>query len=223
MRIIAAVHIWDRISEFYINAKKNAHQHAYGWDEVFNDIALAQSDTNFTPYSSSKQDWINAGYNVVINKRGWAFAYLINNSGDMEIYDVENYRNLSIPINVSGNLNLYQQLSSVNSKQQPRGYGLGYGISAYRADDGYIYLYKNRRLIPNCRFNEIEKKFYKYKNGEIYAIGRYGDKRFKIYYLQDKDQIKVLQESRKRVLRLNETQLRRIITECVTKVFNEIA
>lgn len=40
------IRISNRISEFYTNAKKNAHQHAYGWDETFNDIALAQSDTN---------------------------------------------------------------------------------------------------------------------------------------------------------------------------------
>jgi hypothetical protein len=34
--------------------------------------------------------------------------------------------------------------------------------------------------LPNYRFNEIIKPFYKYKNGEIYAIGLYGSKKYKI-------------------------------------------
>ena len=55
-----------------------------------------------------------------------------------------------------------------------------YNIYACRNEEGYIYLYKNHQQLPNYRFNEILKPFYKYKNGEIYAIGLYGGKKLKI-------------------------------------------
>ena len=222
MKIIAAIHIWDRIAEFYINAKRLKYGSAYSWDKVIKDIELAQSDTNFTPCGASKQEWIDAGYNVVRNARNWAFAYQMQNE-IMYIYDVENCKYLDVPIKSQNNLNTYNQLSSVKSAQQPRGFAMGYGFSAYRADNGFIYLYKNRQRIQDYWFNEIEKNFCKYKNGEIYAIGVYGDKRFKIYYLKDKDQIKVIQESRRQTLRLTESQFMEMLTECISEIIRKIA
>lgn len=222
MRIVTTQKVSDRILQYYMNALSKAHKHDYGLDRALDDIKLAQSDTNFTPCNASKQEWINAGYKVVRNTQGWAFAYQMQN-GIMYIYDVENCKYLDVPIKSQNNLNTYNQLSSVRPVQQPRGFAMGYGFSAYRADDGYIYLYKNHQRIQDYWFNEIEKNFYEYKNGEIYAIGIYGEKRFKIYYLRDKDQIKVIQESRRQALRLTETQFMKLLTECISEIIRKIA
>lgn len=168
--------------------------------------------------NKTKTLWQNLGFNVARNKRGWVFAYKIIDDTKMLIFDAEHCSNLTITYNKPK-----QFLLSNDKSQQPRGFGLGYRISAYRADDGYIYLYKNRKRIPDFRFNEIEKKFYKYRSGEIYAIGIYGDKRFKIFYNQDTDRIKVLQESRPRTIRLTESQFMKILTESIYEIIKEIA
>ena len=214
------IRITNRISEFYVNAKRVKYKHNYGWDEVLKDIDLARTDTNFTPYNSSKQDWIIAGYKVVVNKRGWAFAYLIDNSGDMVIYDVENYRNLDIPIRASSDLGLYQQLSSVKSVQ-PKAYSpIGFGWWAVQHDDGYIYIHDRKgNIMPNIRFNEIVKVFRKRRDdANVYAVGQYGGKNFKLY-LNGKH---VMLENRNNI-RLKEHQFFGLISECVKKILKEIA
>lgn len=183
---------------------------AYGWEEVLNDIDLAQSDTNFTPYNSSKRNWIRAGYNVVINKRGWAFAYLMDNSGDMVIYDVDNYRNLDIHIKGTKNLSLYQNLSSVKPTQPKQYTPIGYGWWVIRQSDGYLYIkHKNESIMNGVRFNQIIKPFRKRRDdANVYAVGQYGDNKFKLY-LNGKH---ILLENR-RIIRLSESQFMEIITE----------
>lgn len=218
--IINPTFIISRIIEFYVNAKCLKHGGGYGWDEVFNDIYLAQSDTNFTPYNSSKQDWVRARYSVVINKRGWAFAYRMDNAGDMMIYDVDNYRNLNIHIESTKDLGLYQNLSSIKLAQQKQYTPLGYGWWATRHEDGYIYLHDRKgNVMPNIRFNEIVSKFRKRKDdANVYAVGQYGGKNFKLY----PNGRCVMMENRN-ILRLTEYQFKSLLTECITKILREIA
>lgn len=77
------------------------------------------------PYRCSKTSWIEAGYKAVINKRGWVFAYQINENKDMVIYDAENKINLQISTNDTENLELYQQLHDVKSSQEKPYHSLG--------------------------------------------------------------------------------------------------
>ena len=218
--------IISRIIEFYTNAKEKAHQHSYGWDEVFNDIDLAQSDTNFKPYNSSKRDWIMAGYNVVINERGWAFAYRMDNSVNLEdsevmmIYDVDNYRNLDVHIESTKNLSLYQNLSSVKPARQKKYTPIGYGWWAIRQNDGYLYIkHKKGNIMQGVRFNQILRPFRKRRDdANIYAVGQYGEKKFKLY-LNGKH---IMLENR-RIIRMSESQFMDIITECITNYLKEIA
>ena len=217
--IVNPRNIVNRITEFYNNAKTEKHDNSYGWDEVRKDILVARKDTNFTPYNSSKQDWINAQYKVVINKRGWAFAYLIEGN-NMYIYDVDNYRYLNIPIDDTKDLNLYRQLKSVKPKQVQPYSSLGYGWWFTRHEDGYIYLHdRNGNMMPNIRFNEIVSKFRKRKDdANVYAVGQYGGKNFKLY----PNGRCVMMENRK-ILRLTEYQFKTLLTECITKILKEIA
>lgn len=212
--------ISNRITAFYVNAKRLKHKHSYGWNEVLKDIDLAENDRNFTPYNSSKQDWIDAGYNVVINERGWAFAYIADDSGSMVIYDVENYRNLDIPINNSKDLNQYKQLASVRTKQEKTYSSIGFGWWAVRHEDGYIYIhYKNGDVIPNIRFNEIVKPFRKRRDDSyVYAVGQYGGKNFKFY-----PNGKVIMLENRNVIRFTETQFKRLIVECVSNILRKIS
>ena len=214
--------IINRITNFYSNAKTKKYNNSYGWDEVRKDIDLARSDTNFTPYNTSKQEWVNNGYKVVINKRGWVFAYLSDKNGDMVIYDVENYRNLDIPINDTGNLNLYQQLSSLKTKQPKPYFSLGFGWWAVRHKDGFIYIQnRNGTKMPNIRFSEIIKPFRKRKDDtNTYAIGQYGDKNFK-FYLNGKC---IIIENRGFDFNMRKTQryLDRIITETLRNYTNKL-
>lgn len=164
------------ISRFYINAKQMKFTNSYGWEEVFKDILLARKDNNLVPTDKTTPEWINAGYNVARNNRGWAFAYTIKDNV-MYIHDAENCRNLTT---TSKNTEPFIIASDVSNQDEKQCFSMRYNIYACRNEDGYIYLYKNRQQLPNYRFNEIIKPFYKYKNGEIYAIGLYGDKKFKI-------------------------------------------
>ena len=142
---------------------------------MFRDIQLAHQDRILTPTNKTTDKWFGAEYNVARNKRGWAFAYIIKDD-IMYIYDIENCRNLTLD---------YQNtepfvMSNIDEPQQRQNFSMGYKISACRLDDGYIYLYKNGRQVPDYRFNEILNVFRKHKNGEIYAVGLYGGKKFKI-------------------------------------------
>ena len=178
MKHITNIHIntqlYDKITKFYFNAKLRKYKHSYGWDEVFKDIQLSSQDKNLIPTNKTKQDWLSIGYNVARNKRGWAFAYIVKDD-TMYIYDAENCRNLTVDYQNNATFTIFNQ----GEKQQDN-IPMGYKISARRLDDGYIYLYKNGQQLPNYRFNEIRKIFHKYKNGEVYAIGLYGGKQFKI-------------------------------------------
>lgn len=220
MRIIARISIWDKIAQFYIRAKFLKYKHSYGWDEVLRDIDLAANNTDFRPHGASKQDWINHGYRVVINGRGWAFAYLMDENGDMVIYDVDNYRNLNVRINptaVGGILGF-----SGGNKSNNLYFSIGYGWWAIRGNDGYLYIrHKNGQTMPNIRFNEIIKPFRKRKDdSNIYAIGQYGGKNFKVY-LNGKYMTLEARRIKKKVLRLNESQLKKLITESVLQVLYE--
>lgn len=166
--------ISQRIADFYINAKTYKYNHTYDWDDVFNDIRLVHNDNKLVPTDKTTPNWLNAGYNVARNKRGWAFAYTIEDDV-MYIHDAENCRNLTT---TSKNTEPFIIVPSNQNESQC--FSMRYDIYACRNEDGYIYLYKNRQQLPNYRFNEILKPFYKYKNGEIYAIGLYGGKKFKI-------------------------------------------
>lgn len=225
MRIIIVnpTYVLSRIVEFYTNAKNEKYDNSYGWDEVFNDIDLAQSDTNFTPYNSSRQDWINAGYKVVINQRGWVFAYLMKGN-DMCIYDAENYRNLDTHIEDIRDLNLYKQLSTAKTKQVKPYSSLGYGWWAIRHDDGYIYIHhKNGNIMPNVRFNEIVRQFRQRKDDPyIYAVGQYGGKNFKLY-LNGQHVMLENRRLRNNVIRLTESQFHKMLVECISKIISEIA
>ena len=222
MRIIAPISVWDRIAQFYIDAKFEKYDNSYGWDEVFKDIDLAQRDTNFTPYNSSRQDWINAGYKVVVNQRGWVFAYLIEDD-DMYIYDAENYRNLDTHIKDIRDLNLYRQLSTAQTKQIKPYSSLGYGWWAIRHDDGYIYIHhKNGDIMPNVRFNEILRQFRQRKDDpNIYAVVQYGGKNFKLY-LNGHHVMLENRRLRKNVIRLTESQFHKILVECISKIMKKI-
>jgi hypothetical protein len=168
--------IAKRISNFYINAKNNKYQHTYSWESVFKDAYLAYQDKQLFPTNKTIQRWMDAGYNVARNKKGWAFAYKIEDD-TMYIHDVENCKNLTITYQ---NTESFIIISNTTQSVNKQCYSIGYKVSACRMKDGYIYLYKNRQQLPNFRFNKIIKPFYRYKNGEIYAIGLYGDKKYKI-------------------------------------------
>lgn len=179
MKHITNIHIntqlYDKITKFYFNAKLKKYKHSYGWEEVFKDIQLSSQDKNLIPTNKTKQDWLSIGYNVARNKRGWAFAYTVKED-IMYIYDAENCRNLTVDYQ---NTALFT-MTGLKKVQQNEWIPIGYRITAHQAEDGYVYLYKNGNQLPNYRFNKIIKPFYKYKNGEIYAIGLYGGKQFKI-------------------------------------------
>jgi hypothetical protein len=166
----------NKISQFYFNAKRNKYNHTYGYEDVFKDIQLAYQDRQLYPSNKTIQKWIDNGFDVARNKRGWAFAYKIDN-GIMYIHDVENCRNLTITYQ---NIEPFIIISNTTQSVNKQCYSIGYKVSACRLKDGYIYLYKNRQRLPNFRFNEIIKPFYRYKNGEIYAIGLYSNKKYKI-------------------------------------------
>ncbi|MBO5143293.1 MAG: hypothetical protein J6C46_09980 [Clostridia bacterium] len=168
--------ILHKITQFYYNAKLKKHKHSYGWEDVFRDIQLAYQNKQLVPTNKTIQKWVDVGYNVARNKRYWVFAYKIDN-GIMYIYDVENCRNLTITYQ---NIEPFIIISNTTQSVNKQCYSIGYKVSACRLKDGYIYLYKNRQRLPNFRFNEIIKPFYRYKNGEIYAIGLYGNKKYKI-------------------------------------------
>ena len=133
---------------------------------------------------------------------GWAFAYRIEQD-TLYIYDAENCRNLTTEYRNTEPFVLAQGIST-NNKQC---FSINYKVTACRKEDGYIYLFKDNQQLPGYRFNEIIKPFYKYKSGEIYAIGEYGGKKFKITL----DGV---------VRTLNEMRLRRIVRQVLTEVFN---
>lgn len=208
MKHITKIHIntqlYNKFDKFYFNAKLKKYKHSYGWDEVFRDIQLAHQDRILTPTNKTTDKWFGAEYNVARNKRGWAFAYIIKDD-IMYIYDTENCRNLTLD---------YQNtepfvMSNIDEPQQRQNFSMGYKISACRLDDGYIYLYKNGRQVPDYRFNEILNVFRKHKNGEIYAVGLYGGKKFKIT-------LDGIAKS------LQEAKLHKIIRDSVKKILNEM-
>ena len=196
--------ISQRISDFYIKAKQFNYSNSYGWDEILKDIKLAYQDKHLTPTNKTTDKWLETGCNVARNKRGWAFTYIIK--GDtIYIYDAENCKNLTLD---------YQNtepfvMSNIYNPQQRQNFPMGYKISACRLNDGYIYLYKNGRQVPDYRFNEILKIFRKHKNGEVYAVGLYGDKKFKITLdciaksLQEARLHKIIRDSVKKILKEN--------------------
>ena len=55
MKIVASISVWDRIAQFYIDAKEKKFDNSYGWDEVYRDIELAHNDTKFLLCSYSKK------------------------------------------------------------------------------------------------------------------------------------------------------------------------
>ncbi|MBR2369709.1 MAG: hypothetical protein IKA83_06095, partial [Paludibacteraceae bacterium] len=87
--------ITQKISNFYIKAKQFRYPNSYDWEEVLNDIQLSAQDKNLIPTNKTTNLWLSNGYDVARNKRGWAFAYVIEND-TMYIYDTENCRNLTI-------------------------------------------------------------------------------------------------------------------------------
>lgn len=163
-----------KISRFYINAKRLRYYNSYGWDEVRKDIILAQQDKQLIPTNKTINEWKRSGFNVARNKRNWAFAYTIEGN-TMYIHDAENCKNLKVDYQ-----NAEQFTIGIVNKNNNKYIPMRYKISASRLEDGYIYLFKDGKRLPNYRFNEIIKPFYKHKNGEIYAIGLYGSKKYKI-------------------------------------------
>lgn len=224
MKIIALISVWDRIAQFYIDAKEEKYDNSYGWDEVYRDIELAHNDTIFFVCGYSKKEWINAGYSVVRNNRNWAFAYKMDDNGDRVIFDAENCKNLTIKINQPNNLSIQNNLSSVGIPIEKLYQSIGYGWWAIRHEDGYIYIHhKNGNIMPNVRFNEIVRQFEQRKDDpNIYAVGQYGGKKFKLYL---NGQHIMLENIRfqKNIIRLTENQFRRLIVESVKKILRKIA
>lgn len=62
----------NKISQFYFNAKRNKYNHTYGYEDVFKDIQLAYQDRQLYPSNKTIQKWIDNGFDVARNKRGWA-------------------------------------------------------------------------------------------------------------------------------------------------------
>lgn len=199
--IINKHNVATAIADFYINAKIYKYNN-YGWDEVLKDFYLSYQNKEIFPTNKTTPEWFNAGFDVARNKRGWAFAYKIVED-TLYIYDAENCRNLTMDYNNTTPFVLVSQIQ--NSDKQC--FSINYKVSACRKEDGYIYLFKDNQRLPGYRFNEIIKPFYKYKSGEIYAIGSYGGKKFKITL----DGI---------VSALNEMKLRRFIKQVITEVLN---
>lgn len=220
MKIVAQTNIWDKIAQFYIDAKNEAHKHDYGWDEVLRDIDLAYFDTNFSPCQAIREDWVRMGYQTVMSKRGWVFAYVIK-SNIMYICDVEKNKNINNLANSSNtNLSLLKQLNSVKPKQEQTYLSLGYGWWAERGKNGYVYIKdRNGNIMPNIRFNEIISKFRKRKDDDnIYAVGQYGGKNYKFY-----PNGRCIMIENRNVLRLTEYQFKTFLTECITKILKGIA
>ena len=190
------------IVRFYINASKLKYTNTYTFNNVIKDVESVYQDRNLFPTNKIIPEWFNAGFDVARNKRGWAFAYKIVED-TLYIYDAENCRNLTMDYNNTTPFVLVSQIQ--NSDKQC--FSINYKVSACRKEDGYIYLFKDNQRLPGYRFNEIIKPFYKYKSGEIYAIGSYGGKKFKITL----DGI---------VSALNEMKLRRFIKQVIAEVLN---
>ena len=146
-----------KISRFYINAKQLKYYNSYSWNEVRKDIILAYQDKNLIPTNKTKHDWKMTGFSVARNKRGWAFAYTIE--GDtIYIHDAENCKNLTLDYQNTEQFIIAANKKNVTDKKY---ISIGYKVVASRLEDGYIYLFRNGTRLPNYRFNEIVKPFYK--------------------------------------------------------------
>ena len=144
----------------------------------------------------------------------------MDNVVDMMIYDVDNYRNLDIHIESPKDLGLYQNLSSVRQVQQKQYTSIGYGWWAVRQSDGYLYIkHKTGTIMQGVKFNQIIKPFRKRRDdANVYAVGQYGDKNFKLY-LNGKH---IMLESRK-IIRMSESQFMGVLTECISEIIRKIA
>lgn len=73
--------------------------------------------------------------------------------------------------------------------------------------------------MPYVRFNEIVKPFRKRRDdANIYAIGQYGGKNFKLYLNG-----KYIILENKEVIRLTEQKFYELISECIKEIIKEIA
>lgn len=62
--------IQQRIADYYLNAHTYKYQHAYDKDDIKRDFWLAYNDMNLIYGNSTKQEWLDNGYDVATNKRG---------------------------------------------------------------------------------------------------------------------------------------------------------
>lgn len=99
--------IQQRIADYYLNAHTYKYQHAYDKDDIKRDFWLAYNDMNLIYGNSTKQEWLDNGYDVATNKRGWAFAFKTEGKDTIIIYDVDNCDNLPL---------LYQNRNQVYHK-----------------------------------------------------------------------------------------------------------
>lgn len=98
---------------------------------------------------------------------------------------------------------------------------IGYKIVCSEYADGRIRLtWKGKGTPLNTQFDRLLKPFARRRDG-IYAIGEKDGVQYKLFA---NDTIKPLTEQRnKNVIRLNESQFRKMLVECITKVIIEIA
>ena len=188
--------IKQRILRFYTNAKKFNYPHSYGWDEVKQDAKNALEDKDLTYGNSTKQEWLDNGYDVVTNKRGWAFAFKMEDKDTMVVYDVDNCDNLPL---------LYQNRNQVYHKPN-NVINMTHGIFAKRESDGLFHLYtKNGRAIRDAVYEDIVQKFNSDKNGS-YAIT-----------VKDGKQCKVMLFDL--LCKLVEQKIKRIVKQVINELF----
>ena len=95
---------------------------------------------------------------------------------------------------------------------------IGYKIICSEYQDGSIRLTYNGTPLKS-QFDKMVKKFCKWRDG-IYAIFEKDGVRYKLFR---NDTVQRINENRQQTIRLTKAQFKRILTECITKIINEIA
>ena len=203
--------VGSRMLEFYTNAKNFKYPHSYGYDEVVQDARRAFSVMHLTPSESTKEEWLNMGYDTAVNDREWGFAYTLKEVGRndfqifciMTIHDADKSQNLKVSYD-----NRNRFILELARKPKASWY-MGHKITAHKMKDGHIHLFKNKREIPNCVFDKIIENFKTRENGEIYAIVEYKGRRYKIVSNVTNPQMLELESLIRRIARRIISEMRR--------------
>ena len=217
-----------KIADFYINAKKYKYRETYGWDDVERDFNLAFQDMQLIPSSKTIVEWLNNGFNVARNKRGWAFAYTIEDNV-IYVHDVINCKYLTLDYQNTAQFTTYTQ-NKIQQYKVIGDAGYGYKIAQSTVDNKSSIITPQGKCLTKFVFDQIIG-FHHSSNdyNTIYAVGFQGNRVFAIY--QDGN-IQVLPYSKKEYLNkkhqyyessnpnkivINESHIRNIVRETLRR------